>query len=98
MKFFERFKIGAIALAVADGARRLVRWIRASDIIAILNKVVEAERNFPRQGSGQQKWVYVAQWFSETFPGNEGAIADLKDFVSSLVALFNVINLFREAR
>lgn len=96
MKFFERLKIGAIALAVMDNVKSLLRWVQAYDIIAILGKIVEAERNFPRAGKGQDKWLFVAQWFASTFPGNEGALAILKDFVNTVVALFNVLTLFRK--
>ena len=95
MKFFERFKIGAVALAVADGVKDMLRWISTSGIIQIINKVIEAEQKFPRGGSGKEKWVFVMQWFTETFPGNDGAIATLKDFVSAVVALFNIVKIFK---
>lgn len=96
MNFFQRLQLGATALKVLKAAKELLRWIGSSDIIAIVQKMLEIERANPGSGLGKKKLADLIQWFASEFSGNAQAEPFLRDFASVVVDLLNIVAIFRK--
>ena len=97
MAFWDRWMLGAKAVAVAQHAWELARTVDTDAVLSVLLKVVELERVWESKGpgNGQAKRDLLLAWFRDAFPGYAGQIAVVEGFARVIVALFNAAKLFK---
>ena len=95
MGIWDRWKLGAKALALASAVRDALRDIDAGALLDVAAQVLRLERDTPESGAGHQKWVQLEQWFAERFPQYGDRIDLLAGVVRALVALYNAVGVFR---
>ena len=97
MAFWDRWTLGAKAVAVAQHAWELARSVDTEAVLAVLLKVVELERQWAAQGpgNGAAKRDLLIGWFRDAFPEYAGQIAVVEGFSRVVVALFNAAKLFK---
>lgn len=92
MKFFDKIKLGSVALEALEWARDVVSTIDVNAAMAIVLKIVEIERD--RRGvPGATKLHELLAWVSETYPSG---ITIVVGYVKSIVSLFNALGVFRK--
>ncbi len=97
MSIFDRWTLGAKAVAVAQHAWELARSVDTDAVLSVLLKVVELERVWAAQGPGMgaKKRDLLLAWFRDAFPQYAGQIAVVDGFSRVVVALFNAARLFK---
>ena len=97
MAFWDRWTLGAKAVAVAQHAWELARTVDTDAVIQVLLKVVELERQWQARGAGNgaAKRDLLIGWFRDAFPAYAGQIAVVEGFARVIVALFNAARLFK---
>lgn len=97
MSIFDRWTLGAKAVAVAQHAWELARTVDTDAVLSVLLKVVELERQWATKGAGNgaAKRDLLIGWFRDAFPQYSGQIAVVEGFAKVLVALANATRLFK---
>jgi hypothetical protein len=95
MGFWDRWKLGAKAVALASAVVDALRDIDAGALLEAAAQVLRLERDMPESGSGHQKWVELVQWFAARFPQYADRVDMLSAVVRALVSLYNAVGLFR---
>lgn len=97
MAFWDRWTLGAKAVAVAQDAWELARTVDTDAVLSVLLKVVELERQWATKGAGNgaAKRDLLLAWFRDAFPQYSGQIAVVEGFSRMIVALFNAARLFK---
>lgn len=95
MGFFQRLKLGGLALDVARWAGDLIRQLDPAAVLAIIIKVVELERTL-RGIPGAQKLAKLLAWINAEYPQLGIGEQTVANFVSALVALLNAVQVFRK--
>jgi hypothetical protein len=98
MGFWDRWQLGAKAVALAGAVRAALRDIDAGALLDVAAQVLRLEREVPEAGSGHQKWVQLVMWFAERFPQHADRVDVLAGVVRALVALYNAVGVFRNER
>lgn len=94
MGMLARWKLGAIALNVAQWAADVARSIDPGAVVRVLVKVLEIERE--RRGvPGQLKLSELLEWFTANYP-TAGATFVVIGYVRALVELLNALAVFRK--
>jgi len=94
MGMLARWKLGAIALNVAQWAADVARSIDPGAVVRVLVKVLEIERE--RRGvPGQLKLSELLEWFTANYP-TAGATFVVIGYVRALVELLNALVVFRK--
>lgn len=94
MGMWDRWQLGAKALAVVRWAADVARSIDPEAALRLAWKVIEIERE--RRGTpGAQKLSELLQWFTEEYPSAGGAAVVIA-YVKAIVDLLNAVGVFRK--
>ena len=92
MGMWDRWQLGAKALAVVRWAADVARSIDPEAVLRLAWKVVEIERE--RRGQpGAMKLSELLQWFAEQYPSAGGAAVVIA-YVKAIVDLLNAVGVF----
>ena len=95
MGIWDRWKLGAKALALATAVRDALRHIDGAALLEAVMTTVANERRDPSPGNGAAKWETLRDWFIAAFPQYEARIDALAAVVRALVSLLNAVGVFR---
>lgn len=95
MGIWDRWKLGAKALALATAVRDALRHIDGAALLEAVMTTVANERRDPTPGNGAAKWAVLRDWFVAGWPQYADRIDSLAAVVRALVALMNATGLFR---
>lgn len=94
MGMFDRWNLGAKALAAMRWAADVAASIDPEAVLRVAFKVIEIERE--RRGKpGAQKLSELLQWFTTNYP-SAGAVSVVIGYVRAIVDLLNAVGVFRK--
>ena len=96
MGFFERWRLGALALQLAGSVRDALRHIDGAALLEAVMTTIANERRDSTPGNGAAKWEALREWFVAAWPQYEARIDTLATVVRALVALLNAVGVFRK--
>jgi hypothetical protein len=95
MGIWDRWKLGAKALALASAVRRALADIDAYALLEAVAQVVKLERELSAPGQGREKFDRLVAWFVAAWPQYAERVDTLASVVRALVALYNAVGVFR---
>ncbi len=95
MGIWDRWKLGAKALALASAVRRALADIDGYALLEAVAEVVKLERQLSAPGQGREKLDRLITWFIGAFPQYAERVDTLATVVRALVALYNAVGVFR---
>lgn len=95
MSLWDRWKLGAKALALATAVRDALRHIDGAALLEAVMTTVANERRDQTPGNGAAKWEVLRDWFAAGWPQYADRIDLLAEVVRALVALLNAVGVFR---
>jgi hypothetical protein len=94
MGMFDRWNLGAKALAAMRWAGDVAQSIDPEAALKLAWKVVEIERGMRGQ-PGKAKLTELLQWFATNYP-DAGAVSVVIGYVKAIVDLLNAVGVFRK--
>ena len=94
MGMWDRWQLGAKALAVVRWAADVAQSIDPEAALKLAWKVVEIEKGMRGQ-AGAMKLSELLQWFTSTYPNAGGATVVIA-YVRAIVDLLNAVGVFRK--
>lgn len=95
MGIWDRWKLGAKAVALASAVREALRDIDAGALLDIAAQVLRIERETPQAGQGRAKLDALIAWALREWPQYAERVDTLATVVRALVALYNAVGVFR---
>lgn len=92
MGMFDRWNLGAKALAAMRWAADVAASIDPEAVLRLAWKVVEIERE-RRDKPGAMKLSELLQWFTANYP-DAGAVSVVIGYVKAIVDLLNAVGVF----
>ena len=92
MGMWDRWQLGAKALAVVRWAADVAASIDPEAALKLAWKVIEIERGMRGQ-PGAMKLTELLQWFTTNYP-SAGAVATVIGYVKAIVDLLNAVGVF----